>query len=162
MFGALLVVSLAGCGSEPENIDENVDVVVDEVVDNTEVASPLESLAGKTSLTAEELDLVESVMKPASYTYQTYNYNADEAVDSGEYTYSEDGTDLLIPDETNMISREITSSGIEDGMIYTLTVARFQDQDPVDILYINDPETFQYLAASVSRGEEVTLYTFAY
>jgi hypothetical protein len=61
-----------------------------------------------------------------------------------------------------MASREVVSSGIEDGMIYTLTNVTLQDDTVVSVLYIVDPVTLNFVAANVENGNEMTNYQFAY
>ena len=61
-----------------------------------------------------------------------------------------------------MASREIVSSGIEDGMIYTLAKVTLQDDTEVQVLYIVDPVTLNFVAASVENGNENTNYQFIY
>ena len=113
---------------------------------------------GVTSLTIEALD---NAPFPVSYTYET----SDESgvIDSGEYEYPEDiDHSLLIPTHATMIDREIIDSSIQDGMVYTDVNATLQDDTVVEILYINNPDTLEYVAASVITETETTLYTFAY
>ena len=116
----------------------------------------------KTSLTIEELENIDEEHFPTSYTYTTYNFDTENK-DEGDYTYPEDlSHSLLIPEHATMISREVVSSGIEDGMIYTLTNATLQDGTVIEILYINDPVTLEYVAASVQNGNENRNYQFQY
>ena len=119
----------------------------------------------KTSLTLADLDEIDIALFPTSYTYETYGlvWDVMEMIDSGEYVYPE-GLDhsLLIPIHATMIHRDIVSSSIEDGMIYTLADITLQDETIVSVLYINNPTTLQYVAASVNNGDETTLYTFLY
>ncbi len=61
-----------------------------------------------------------------------------------------------------MASREVLSSGIEDGMIYTLTKVTLQDDTDIDVLYIVDPVTLNFVAASVENGNISTNYQFVY
>ena len=57
-----------------------------------------------------------------------------------------------------MASREIKSSGIQDGMIYTDTNVTLQDGTVVSILYIHDPETLLVKAITVENGNHTTYY----
>ncbi|MBQ5944894.1 hypothetical protein IJL65_00330 [bacterium] len=57
-----------------------------------------------------------------------------------------------------MASREVISSGIEDGMIYTLADVTLQDDTVVTILYIHDPETLFIRAITVENGNFITYY----
>jgi hypothetical protein len=61
-----------------------------------------------------------------------------------------------------MASREVTSSGIEDGMIYTLTRITLQDDTEIEVLYINDPVTLNFVAVSSMNSGVSTLYQFNY
>jgi hypothetical protein len=83
--------------------------------------------------------------------------------DEGDVVYPEDFSHtLLIPDHATMASREVLSSGIEDGMIYTLTKVTLQDGTEIEVLYINDPVTLNFVAASVENGNITTNYQFSY
>jgi hypothetical protein len=61
-----------------------------------------------------------------------------------------------------MASREVLSSGIEDGMIYTLTNVTLQDDTVISVLYIVDPVTLNFVAANVENGNETRNYQFTY
>jgi hypothetical protein len=61
-----------------------------------------------------------------------------------------------------MASREITSSGIQDGMIYTDTTVTLQDGTIIKVLYIVDPVTLNFVAANVENGNISTNYQFVY
>ncbi len=116
----------------------------------------------KTSLTTEELDELAETHFPKSYTYTTYNMETGETW-SWESTYPEGlSHTLLIPEHATMASREVVSSGIEDGMIYTLTKVVLQDGTELQVLYIVNPETLDFVAASVENGNETINYQFAY
>ena len=128
--------------------DENIDTVLPEWA--------------KTSLTNEELEEVIDTHFPKWYTYSVYNTET-EASSEWEYTYPEDlSHTLLLPIHATMASREITSSWIEDGMIYTLTNITLQDDTEVSVLYIVNPETLDLVAANVENGNEITNYQFVY
>jgi len=117
----------------------------------------------KTSLTLEELESIEETNFPKSYTYSSFNIVENLAGDEWEYTYPEDiSHTLLIPEHATMASREVISSWIEDGMIYTMTKVTLQDGTVLNVLYIVDPETLNFVAASVENGDISTNYQFAY
>ena len=114
------------------------------------------------SMTSEQLDEIIDNNFPASYTYTVYNFDTEES-DSGAYTYPEDlSHTLLIPEHATMASREVISSGIEDGMIYTDTEVTLQDDTEIKILYIINPDTMKLVAASVENWNETRNYQFAY
>ena len=116
----------------------------------------------KTSLTNEELDELADANFPKSYTYTTYNLETEET-GNGEYTYPEDlSHTLLIPEHATMASREVISSGIEDWMIYTMTKVTLQDGTVIDVLYIVNPTTLEFVAASVENWNVSTNYQFVY
>ena len=160
---AIACLTLTGCNSN-KNLEwnspsndlgvtntpngENVDVVLPEGV--------------KRSLTNEELDEVIDENFPISYSYTVYNMETDE-FDSWEYIYPEDlSHTLLIPEHATMASRNIVSSAIEDGMIYTDTEVKLQDDTEIKILYIVKPETMKVVAASVQNGNITRNYQFDY
>ena len=117
----------------------------------------------KTSLTLEDLDDIDANNFPKWYSYSTYNAEDNTIWEEQSYTYPEDlDHSLLIPEHATMASREIISSGIEDGMIYTLTNVTLQDDTKIQVLYIVDPVTLQYVAASVQNGNISTNYQFVY
>ena len=68
----------------------------------------------------------------------------------------------LTPENTKMIDREVTSSGIEDGMIYTMVKATLDDERQIDVLYIVNPETLDFVAANIEDGDITTNYQFSY
>jgi hypothetical protein len=47
-------------------------------------------------------------------------------------------------------------------MIYTLTKVTLQDGTEIQVLYINDPVTLNFVAASVENGNITTNYQFTY
>jgi len=135
-------------GNVEDNTEENIDTVLPE--------------NAKTSLTDEELEEIIDTHFPKGYTYSVYNTKTEES-NEGEYTYPEDlSHTLLIPIHATMASREVTSSWIEDGMIYTLTKVVLQDDTEVSVLYIVNPETLDLVAANVENGNETTNYQFVY
>lgn len=172
MLGLVMATFLAACQDQPvdnPDVDNNVVIDANEVdnwwdADNGEdVDNGEEAQAKKTSLTIEELDDIDASLFPTSYTYETYNWDENGTSESGEYVYPEDiDHSLLIPVHATMASREITSSSIEDGMIYTVANVTLQDGTVLSVLYINDPVTLQYVAASVNSEKETSLYTFQY
>lgn len=124
---------------------------------------PSLSADAKTSLTLEELEGIEEANFPKSYTYSTFNIAENQSEDEWEYTYPDDiSHTLLIPEHATMASREVISSWIEDGMIYTMTKVTLQDGTVLNVLYIVDPETLNFVAASVENGDISTNYQFAY
>ena len=152
---------------EVENVDnwedsgENVDNPEVENVDNWEVEST--EVYAKTSLTNDDLNEIDSVLFPLWYNYQVYDSQTWDPKDQWEYVYPEDiDHSLLLPIHATMANREIVSSAIEDGMIYTLANVELQDGTTVMVLYINNPVTLEYLSASVNTDTEVTLYGFNY
>ena len=98
------------------------------------------------------MDLIDEKAFPTSCTYTTYNFSTEERTGPEEYVYPEDiSHTLLIPEHATMASREVISSGIQDGMIYVETKATLQDDTEIDILYVVNPETMQYVAANVEN-----------
>lgn len=173
----MTVVFLSACGNKgQENVNvENNDVDIEQVneisgedVESETLDEDLDVDNGgteytKSSLTVEDLDYIDDTLFPAGYNFETYRWEDEDTSDSGSHMYP-DGVDhrLLLPIHEEMESREIVSSGIEDGMIYTIVNATLKDGLIVSILYINDPVTLKYVAASVNGDAETTLYSFIY
>ena len=160
----LSIATLAGCNLNNNNPEENIPEETVEVVDTIEEENYDTVLPenAKTSLTDEELEEVIDTHFPKGYTYSVYNTETEES-NQWEYTYPEDlSHTLLIPIHATMASREVTSSWIEDGMIYTLTKVTLQDDTEVSVLYIVNPETLDLVAANVENGNETTNYQFVY
>ena len=129
-------------------VDENIDTELPE--------------GAKTSLTNEELEEVIDTHFPKGYAFSTYN-SETSATSDGASTYPEDiSHTLLLPEHATMASREVIASGIEDGMVYTLTKVFLQDDTEIEILYIVDPVTLNLVAANVENGNETTNYQFIY
>ena len=117
----------------------------------------------RTSLTAEELEYAEENNFPKSYTYSIFDIENGTPVDAWEFVYPEDFSHtLLIPEHATMASRDVISSGIQDGMIYTITNVTLQDGTQLSVLYINNPKTLNFVAASVENGNISTNYQFSY
>ena len=149
MLGLFVGLFLVACGDVTDN-EENTEIVVDHVVT-------------KASLSIEDLGLIDEMIFPRSYSYEVFNVESNEVVNSWHYTYPEDlDSSLLLPTHATMASREIVSSSVEDEMIYTMTSVKLQDGTEAKVLYINDPISLEYVAASVEMGDEITLYTFYY
>ena len=160
----LAIATLAGCNFNNNNPEENIPEENVEVVDTIEeenINTVLPEWA-KTSLTNEELEEVIDTHFPKGYTYSVYNTETEES-NQWEYTYPEDlSHTLLLPIHATMASREIVSSWIEDGMIYTDTKLILQDGTEVSVLYIVNPETLDLVAANVENWNETTNYQFVY
>jgi hypothetical protein len=69
---------------------------------------------------------------------------------------------FLTPENHHMVDREVTSSGIEDGMIYTEVRGTMDDGRTINVLYVVDPETLNFVAANVEDGDITTNYQFSY
>jgi len=186
MLGLVMVAFLAACNNKqpadnnPVNVDngvvyvddsgEAVDTNVDGNVEENDVesnevdyerAEVAETM--KTSLTLDDLNEIDSVLFPKGYTYGVYGMDSIEALDSWEYVYPSDiDHSLLLPIHATMASRDVISSELINGNIYTITNVTLQDWTTVAVLYINDPVSLQYVSATVNTETESTVYTFQY
>jgi len=162
------IVLLAGCwqqniensGSDVNNPEiQEPDVTTNGDVNGEELAQNHPEWVA-TSLTAEDLSRIEETMPPVYYTYETYDMTAQAIVSSGNYEVV-DGEEavFMIPEYATMANREVTSSGIEDDMIYTMTKITLQDGTVLDVLYVNEPDTLFCRAISVENGNQTTLYS---
>lgn len=121
-----------------------------------------ETILSEDLLTVEDIEKLEENNFPKGYTYSVYNSETEKS-STWDYTYPEDlSHTLLIPIHATMANREVESSWIEDGMIYTLTKVTLQDSTEVSVLYITDPDTNNFVAATVENGPEITNYQFVY
>ena len=145
--GFMAIVLLSGCGNKEVNTWKEV--------------KTLDEMQWSLSFTMDELDVLEEKLFPVSYVYTTYQ-NEDWVISgSGEYVYLPDD-EYLLPVEWHIVSREISSSEINNAMVYSTVEAKLDDDSTVSILYINDPETLKYSFATLYAENETTLYTFAY
>ena len=158
MLWLLTVAMLTGCGQkevteEPtENLEQNV------VEEETTQQDHPEWV--KTSLTLEDLEKIEETLPPLSYDYETYDMQAQSVVNTGSYQVAEwEEPQFIIPEYATMASREVTSSWIEDDMIYTVVKMTLQDGTVLDVLYVNEPDTLLCRAISVQNGDQSTLYS---
>ena len=99
---------------------------------------------------------------PKAYTFTKYNMATNESEGEGRHVYTLDELGFLTPEYSNIVDREVTSSGIEDGMIYTMVKATLDDGKQIDVLYIVDPVTFNFVAANIEDGDITTNYQFTY
>ena len=81
---------------------------------------------------------------------------------SKDKTIMEKFSDYILQLGIGLSNEDIFCTSIEDGMIYTMVNATLKDGSVVSILYINDPITLQYVAASVNSDTETILYSFIY
>jgi len=155
------IILLTGCGKEnTDNSDINNTSESDiTITDNkNSIQNHPEWVA--TSLTSEDLDRIEETMPPLSYDYETWDSEAQAITDSGKFEAKEwKDNKLTIPEYSTMKSREVTSSGIEDEMIYTITKITLEDWTQLDVLYVNEPDTLFCRAISVQNGLKSTLYS---
>lgn len=147
VFGLIAVVLLSGCRNK-EVEDQNGGKSVDDMY-------------GNISFTMDELDIIEEKLFPVSYVYTTYQREEGIVLGSGEYTYLSNDK-YILPIEEHIVSKEISSSEISNGMIYSTVDAKLDDGSSVSILYINDPKTLEYAFATLYAENETTLYMFKY
>lgn len=116
----------------------------------------------KTSLDMGELIWLIETHFPKSYTYTKYNDATNESEGEWRYVYDRMELGFLTPENHHMVDREVTSSGIKDGMIYTMVKATMDDGRTINVLYVVDPETLNFFAATVEDGDITTNYQFSY
>lgn len=116
----------------------------------------------KTSLDMGELIWLIETHFPKSYTYSKFNMTTNESEGEWKYVYDRMELGFLTPENHHMVDREVTSSGIEDGMIYTLVKATMDDGRTINVLYVVNPETLNFVAANVEDGDISTNYQFSY
>ena len=147
-FGLMSAVLLSACGNK-------------DVVDNWGDGKALDDLQGRVSLTMEELDTLQDKLFPVSYEYTTYLKEDGSISDTWKYVYIPED-EYLLPIEKYIVSKEVSSSEIQNGLIYSMVDATLDGWDMVSILYINDPETLKYSFATLYTEKETTQYAFNY
>ena len=138
---------LTGC-NKTENVDEVNDTPV------VEASTTSLDLGGLISITENNF--------PKSYTFTKYNMATNENEGEGRHVYNRVELGFLTPEYSNIVDREVTSSGIEDDMIYTMVKATLDDGKEIDVLYIVDPVTLNFVAANIEDGDITTNYQFSY
>jgi len=170
MLCLIATVLLTGCGNKNiENPDINKFESNNITVDNNEIATenendvtetPIDPQRAKTSLTEEDLNNIEQTLAPIAYEYETWDSEAESIVNSWHFNTTEGGSNsLFIPEYTTMTNREIVSSWIDDGMIYTMTKITLQDGTELNVLYINEADSLLCRAISVENWNQTTLYS---
>ncbi len=152
----MLLSLLAGCWKNVNNGDNLWTSSNNQVNEDT-----LEDLIEKTPLTLEDLDRINRNRFPVSYTYSVYD--GENVVETWEYIYPENvNHEVLLPIEEAMVNKEIISSVMSHDRINTLVDVTLKNWESYSILYIIDPDTLEYLGASLSTPTATTLYTFSY
>ena len=150
----LMVIVVAACGNK-----ENGGSVF---VENQE--DPLQDIVWKKSLTVEDLDRIDEFRFPESYKYIKYDWDKwDSNVETWEYVYSGDMDNIvLLPIHENMVDREVINSEVENNLINTTVDIVLKNGESYPVKYVNDPETLQYLWATLNTPTSTILYTFEY
>ena len=158
MLEFVLIATLTGCGQK--EVSEEPTETLEPTVTEEETVNQDHPEWVKTSLTIEDLERIEDSMPPLSYVYQTYDMQTESIVDTGSYEADEwENTKFFIPEYETMVNREVTSSGIEDDMIYTVVKMTLEDGTVLNVLYINEPDTLFCRAISVENWDKTTLYS---
>ena len=122
-----------------------------------------EAVVEERSLTMEEIEELIKTHFPKSYSYSEFDLAANLIWDEGEHTYTEEEAGILTPMHAKINKSQVLWSGIEDGMIKTETLATLAESGTlVNIVYVVNPETMDFVAANVSDGEITTNYQFQY
>lgn len=160
-----IILSACGTKNNPENSLNSVnDSLSNPTTNEQDNTDPLADLREKTPLTIEDLDRIEKYKFPSSYTYSTYNRNdPNAAVEIHEYVYPNNvDHKLLLPIHENMTNREIISSVMDHDTINTTVNITLKNGEVYPVLYVNNPDTLEYIEASVNTPTNTTIYTFNY
>ena len=146
-FSLLLAFMLIGCTS----------------TNNQEQENP-ENYERMESLTYSDLQTLAETNFPTGSTYTIVDHQTEETF-TGENVYMEDTPHNLVnitPEFPAATESTLLSSAIEDGMIYSNFDVIFNNGANGNVLYINDPETLNFVAATVeSEGNSIN-YQFSY
>ncbi len=152
----MLLSLLAGCWKNVNNGDNLWTSSDNQVNEDT-----LEDLVEKTPLSLEDLDRINRNRFPVSYTYSVYD--GENVVETWEYIYPENvDHNILLPIEETMMDRKVISSVMSHDRINTTVDITLENGESYSVLYIIDPDTLEYLWASLSTPTTTTLYTFNY
>ena len=160
-FGLMVVVCLSACGNK-DDVDNNgwLDSDGNVVVDKSSDVDALEDLIEKTPLTLEDLDRIDEYRFPVSYEYTEYDTNG--SIKTWEYVYPKWADHKLLPIYEDMASREIVSSVMSHDRINTTLNVFLNNGDSYSVLYINNPETLEYIGASLTTPTSTISYSFEY
>lgn len=111
------------------------------------------------SLTWEEILKLPYPREYISYTILPEN---GEVISENDYLYTTN-TSYIIPDLNGVVDAKILYSTMEDDMIYTLAhVIYIPGAGEGNILFVNEPKTYNWVACSVENDGFTTLYSFKY
>ena len=172
MSSLMVVCLLVACGTKDSNewwlnlvnntiVNEGNNVSEENNVNEENDVDSLEDLIEKTPLTLEDLDRINKYKFPVSYTYVTYDLGGwDSNVQTWGGVYS--NNKFLLPIEEDIESKEIISSLMNHDRVYTTMSVVLKNGESYSVEYINDPDTLEYVWASVITPEATTSYTFNY
>jgi len=130
------------------------------IVTITLISSGFKRVEGpKASLTENEIMWLLKNNNVTGYSYSC----SDHETDYGSVVIiREKNHGILEPVVNKKIARvTVDSSGIEDGMIYSLGTIVFEDGSvEKDVLFINEPLGLNWVAISIMRGNTNNLFTF--
>lgn len=115
------------------------------------------------SLTYSDLEEIAKYNFPEFSSSTVVNLETEETI-AGENNYHEDTPHNLTnitPDFPHVAQQELLSSGIEDWMIYSNFDVIFDDWTTGNILYINNPQTLRFVAATVESEWVSINYQFS-
>ena len=168
LLGFLLVVSLTACGSKDKNWNVgsngwNLSVVDWSSVIGDDNLDPLSQLRDKTPLTIDDLNKIDTYKFPISYTYTVYGVGDWWGIETWEYIYPTDVEyKFLLPMYENMASRKIVSSVMDHGRINTSLDVTLENWEVYSVTYLNNPNTLEYISATVFSPTKTWSYSFVY
>ena len=148
VFGLVAALFLTACNNK-------------EVVDGWGDVKTLEDMQWSVSFTMDELNTLEESLFPVSYAYTTIRNEDWSITDSGEYIYLPEDK-YLLPIDKFVVNKELSSSEVNNGLIYSMVDVTLDGGDMVSVLYINDPQTLKYSFATLYTEKETTQYAFNY
>ena len=138
---------LAGCNKSSEEV----------IKEDTPAVQPSEE-----ELAMWDLIKIIETHFPKAYNYSKFDIAKNESLWDDLHIYSRMEVGYLTPENEHMIDRVVTSSGMQDDMIYNTMKATMDDGRTIDVVYVINPETLDFVAANVEDGDIVTNYQFIY
>jgi len=164
IFGLVATCILVACGSKVQDQWDVSDVNNVDVMDDKEQEDSIASLYEKTSLTLDDLSIMDRYRFPKSYTYTILNGNGN-IIETWEYIYpefEEDDIPELLPIYKETVKMEVIKSVMDHDRINTTVNVTLENGEIYSIIYIINPDTLKYSGASLYKPTETILYAFNY
>ena len=144
----IFALALTGCWNKGEN-------------SNAWQVDTLEDLFYKFPLMLEDMDRINANKSPMSYEYSVYSWIT--VVETGYFEYKNNvNYDWLLRSDNEVVWKQMVSSQVKYGIINTAVDVTLDNWDTYRVVYAIDPNTLEYVNATVSTLTGSILYEFKY